>query len=761
MKTRSLFAIRSTSRNQRGVAIVFVAFLLLLFGTGVALAIDLALYMSALTRAQTISDQISLASLERQLTKTGDDDSPDKRLETALDEAVHFSELNAVLGEVVAKGESYIDLFSGSTSPGRARLIPGRYVYNDVDHQKAQQDGANDCDGGTNYPKFCGFRHFAGKTHDELAINSMRVVGELHSPLFDRFSGLLGYETFPIRVESTAFREPVELMLVVDRSGSMAEESFLRLDDSSVPQIRASLPNLLLGEFCFGSSPASRLSTDPCTFESNPGSINPHEVFWRKLTASGINRPKEHFRDDYATDSTGAYVDTEWSNLDEYHASAQNYTSLGYEGPLLYRRVSGNYEGPKPFLNMLLGLYSLLEELRDGNMAGNRLGLVFFGGNDNAVPIPFANAFGWTHVLHSLPTDRLCYIENLLCSGDPGCAGANPKCPPGQSILNRGIDTTIQEKLDRLGLFPTFALNTDAYFGLAQAFIEVERTRTLGIRTNRQLVMISGDGLSNCKHTDANNVNCFRWQRLDYNGNGRVDQGDRNACIACEPMFQGPECQFFANMGEFKIGRTGMCNLVYSNSMHCPRISNGEEAIDLSVSDCMNRLSYHEQSMAEIKTYAQFLQRQGVTLNAILSSETVGVNVLDIGGDNDKCLSQEEAHARHQWYTSNYTEGCERRGMFGEDPVLCQQAYHNRSKEKPFRRVLREWEEAAAMTGGKLYQILPAPVDCSPRTTCASGTVTRRDTDPECRTTEQQWNDIMSELMRSSRYVLAPRNFNH
>lgn len=677
---------------SRGFVLPFIALMIVALLSMIALAIDLGLWSAALNRAQTTTDRAALSAIEIWMREQGVasdltelQNNVGARLEGILN-------VNRSIGSASTTGQWY----EWTPQPEEFGIIPGRYVTTQREFAAAQNGGLN-CGVATfNEPVFCGIpSQPSGQAPTALGVNAIRIVGQTYEPILSVFSRILGYRLFPLNVESTAINIPPELYFVVDISGSTVGENHLRQDDTNTPIDERS-------EFVF------MLHEDETTIRP-PATQNLHNRIWGRMEVdrggSTVTLSSKHFQSDYdqvltVLDNIGQSIDITpplhrvTGGNDPIDAA---YSNIQYRGGLRTRTIgpnSANYRGPEPLTTILGALETLINRIGELNMAGNRVGVLFFDG-PRIVPAPWAPSvfipdatlnfqqrgpFGWSRIFRSMTFDEL---NSVFLEQSPN---TNPFIG---GIVNGMLPNIHRDDLVRYGIFPSLNNFTDVNHGLMQAVFELLRTREAGIRTAQRIILIT-DGIANCGRDDL----------LTY--------------------FFGMNTQW---------GPSNEWQILTDNLQ------------------CQNSLPYYLWSMQDSVEIAQVLAGSSgavarglppalnIPIDVILMGEDVDPNLLDVREGGTCITDQDVLRRRRLPITDGFTPGCDNPNNLWNNGA-CALAFLDRTATKPFRRPNIDWMTVAWMSGGNFYPIR------------------RENTPSQCwgvaGTPAEQYEEIIDQLLGSS-----------
>lgn len=653
----------------------------------IALAVDLGFYSAAYNRTQTTTDRAALSGLEQWMLQQSINPNLEN-LQTNVG-----GDISAIMNQnrYFTSQTANIAWFTGSDNPQPPfyRIEPGRYFPRGAQAELnnlliSQNNNRFICDR-NEVPTFCGLNAAIINEQasvDRREVSSIRITGQPYQPLINRFARIFGFGDLPVNVTSIASVVPPELYFVIDISGSSVEETHIRRAEPGIP----------ISEFVFMLQAGNR--------DFRP---DVHDQIYNNLDTNRNGQPTDprvHFQSDYVQ---GAQVATNLNDLYQnntfnppIHREFQvgnidprtiGYSNEQYLGELLVRDVSITpYEGPEPLKTVLAALEDLVGQMGRVNVAGNRIGILFFDSGrlraqgEEFVPVENGNLqnrapFGWSRIFRSMSFEEANRVLIAPTSNLLGLGG----------ISNWNTDHT--NRLLRYGIFPSFNGFTDATWGLMQAFFELNRSRERGFITNQRIVFLSSDGIANCSRG---------------------------------PLFQ-------AQLTEFPITEDLLTML--TNGFRCNSLN----------------INYYIESMLDIQEFARFLSGQhtltpqNIALDVILMGDDIGPNLIDPTGCNDpnritSRATQEWARRERLPITSGFTEGCER-GINND----CANAYRNRSPSNPFRMPNIDWMTAAWLTGGNYYPIVPQGT----RRNCWNG-------GNAFGTPQQQLQNIMTELLGSS-----------
>jgi hypothetical protein len=570
--------------------------------------------------------------------------------------------------------ESIVWFDDPDLEPPFIRIEPGRFfpitAQAELNQSLHNPDFSSrfQCDSNS-VPTFCRVRGTRRNESPQIGVSSIRITGQPYRPLLNTFARVFGFNNLPLKVSSIATNVPPELFFVIDVSGSTVGRNHLREDRNIGGEV------IKRSEFVF--MPFRDQQDNPYTYRVNPEAPGlSHDEIYNRLDASrsGETIEQKHFKSDYFESEEGVQD----SGLNgafnppihrEYQAGINQPDQIGfsneqYLGRLFVRDLTINhpaYKGPEPLRTVLGALENLVEQMGTLNVAGNRVGVLFFDGPrtrpSGTQYIPVEDElhrrapFGWSRIFRSMTFGE---ARDVLIN--------NPNSL-GLSGISANMSTEHADRLVRAGIFPSFNGFTDATWGLVQAYFELMRSRQTSGRTNQRIVFISNDGLANC-----------------FRGNNSYFQGDFSRLLESDFNFSD------------QTRTNGLINAINCNAL-----------------DQRN----YNLAMRDIQLFARFLSGQlspnlpskNIALDVILMGEDVGPNLINIEDCPSSNSAQTQAWARsmRQAITSGYTEGCLPR----RDSPTCNDAYRLRSRERPYRLANTDWLTIAWLTGGNFYPIVP------------------------------------------------------
>ena len=492
--------------KQRGMTLVLLAISMFALFAFLGIAVDLTLYMSYKTRAQTSAEQAVLSVLNQQLrsltSETKGGDTLDNRLIEGIRQARGILQNNPQLSSPIAN-----ELKRFSTEVDRATLTPGRVVTSAA-QLAASINSEFTCDTDKfTKPVFCaapsdGNGNF--KDASVVGINAMRLSGYLYPSVSTRFLSAVGFKrSLQVEVSAVAAVTPVEAMFLVDVSPTSGNQRHLRVD-TQIPD-GAGVVTAKKSNFVF-------------QLTRGPGGTNTdHDVTWSALASQAngaVYHNNLHHQSDYHARNIVAPAQ-DWSLHPNPADDPVRLSESRYLGASLVREINATdtsqtkgYRGPQPLLRVLQSIYTMIRSLQVINGGGNKFGIVFFDGSMSSDPDKSTNgkAFGWNRVFKL--TDQLDQLEFLFVEdnnfgnrdGDSGWHSLNN----ANTIRQKGMSNPILDKLLPHGVFSTYNAFTNVQAALYRASDEFSVSEASGAEAQR-VIIYAGDGMVNCNQTNGTN----------------------------------------------------------------------------------------------------------------------------------------------------------------------------------------------------------------------------------------------------------------
>ena len=492
--------------KQRGMTLVLLAISMFALFAFLGIAVDLTLYMSYKTRAQTSAEHAVLSVLNQQLraltsdTKGGD--TLDNRLIEGIRQARGILKDNPQLSMPLPN-----ELKRFTAEVDRATLTPGRVVTSAA-QLAASINSEFECDAEVfTKPVFCAAPHDSSgnfKDAETVGINAMRLTGYLYPSVSTRFLAAVGFKkSLGVQVSAVAAVTPVEAMFLVDVSPTSGGQRHLRVNttaDEGGGQI-----TIKKSEFVFQLNRAA--------------SATDHDITWAALDAirSGQYRNNRHFQSEYVGRNIVAPAQ-DWTLHPDPSADPARLSESRYLGSSLTTKVreinaqdlgaSAGYRGPQPLLRVLQSIYTMIRSLQVINGGGNKFGLIFFDGSMSSSIDKSTNgkAFGWNRVFKL--TDQLDqlefrFVEDNNFGNRDGPTGWH-SLSNANTIRQKGMSNPILDKLLPHGVFSTYNAFTNVQAALYRASDEFAVSEASGAEAQR-VVIYAGDGMLNCNQTDGTN----------------------------------------------------------------------------------------------------------------------------------------------------------------------------------------------------------------------------------------------------------------
>ncbi len=164
---------------------------------------------------------------------------------------------------------------------------------------------------------------------------------------------------------------------------------------------------------------------------------------------------------------------------------------------------------------------------------------------------------------------------------------------------------------------------------------------------------------------------------------------------------------------------------------------------------CSNSYTAHLNALNQMKSFAlSDLIPRGVPVNVVLVGKSVAPHTLQLEDPNNsgKCL------------TDTYARVAGKPFVRGLNANLRQAAFNAMTPTNPYYQVNADMYEIAATTGGLWAPIRRQPIGAEVEPACnTSDTLTapRLEFDPQGRTTEQQIDSYMTDMMRDNPYIIV------
>lgn len=494
-------------KQQRGMTLVLLAISMFALFAFLGIAVDLTLYMSYKTRAQTSAEHAVLSVLNQQLralpeeTKEGQDNL-DTRLVEGIRQARGILQNNPQLAMPLPN-----ELKRFTNEVDRATLTPGRVVTNAA-QLAASINSKFTCD--TDHftkPVFCAAPDDGNGNFEDNAtpgINAMRLTGYLYPSVSTRFLAAVGFKkSMGVQVSAVAAVTPVEAMFLVDVSPTSANQRHFRIDtqiSDGAGSITAKKSNFIFQ-----------------LLRGDGGTTTDHDVTWSALAsqAAPISYHNNlHTQADYHARNISAPA-SDWSLHPNPADDPLRLSESRYMGSSLVREVNGTdlsrsdgYRGPQPLLRVLQSIYTMIRSLQVINGGGNKFGLIFFDGSmaSGADKSTNGKAFGWNRVFKL--TDQLDQLEFRFVEdsnfanrdGDSGWHSLSNQ----NTIRQKGMSNPILDKLLPHGVFPTYNAFTNVQAALYRASDEFAVSEASGAEAQR-VIVYAGDGMVNCNQTNNTN----------------------------------------------------------------------------------------------------------------------------------------------------------------------------------------------------------------------------------------------------------------
>ena len=490
--------------KQRGMTLVLLAISMFALFAFLGIAVDLTLYMSYKTRAQTSAEHAVLSVLNQQLRALpGDvkgDDTLDNRLIEGIRQARGILQDNPQLSMPLPN-----ELKRFTSEVDRATLTPGRVVTSAAQLAASiNSEFVCDTDKFTK-PVFCAAPSESGNFKDTgtVGINAMRLTGYLYPSVSTRFLAAIGFkQSLGVQVSAVAAVTPVEAMFLVDVSPTSGNQRHLRANtkvDEGGGQITVKKSN-----FVFQLNRAATPTDHDVTFAA------------LETVRVGNYRNIRHFNDtiDYKVRNIVEPA-SDWSLHPDPTGDPVRLSDARYLGQSYVREISntdlsqnGGYRGPQPLLRVLQSIYTMIRSLQVINGGGNKFGLVFFDGSMSSSVDKSTNgkAFGWNRVFKL--TDQLDQLEFRFVEdanfGNRDGPGGWHSLSNANTIRQKGMSNPILDKLLPHGVFSTYNAFTNVQAALYRASDEFSVSEASGAEAQR-VIVYAGDGMINCNQTNATN----------------------------------------------------------------------------------------------------------------------------------------------------------------------------------------------------------------------------------------------------------------
>lgn len=724
---------RNKNNNESGAALVLATFCIVLLVGFAGLAFELTMAGASNNQSLNNAKLASLAALEAYSAADG---THDEKMREAVAAANTASGWNRVIG--VSSGGVSSQVTEDNDGLDSPKLIPGRYF------PVQNPDGSNPCSDGDEAPCFREVE--AG----ELA-NAFQVQGPLYGGYRTKFLSVFGQEGLEsARVNATASTVPRLGCFVVDLSNSMTQETHagFRSETSETPLYAYKMPEH---------------QTHFDTLEAN------------RPAGNSSDRTK-HYQSDYEAVTPLTDIDYA-SNPDfaKYHPSPvtdPKYSATRLEGNYLVDQyVDANYQGPEPLTTVFKGINNAIKQFRERAVVGDRACIVFHD-----------DTLAWPRITKL--TDDFDYLERLTDT---------TKYTTTDGAGNVVLDTTRGlGRMLRHGFFPAYLAATDLKEATAEAMFQFQEFADAnpGFPTSNFIVLI-GDGLTNCSNCDQIPIP----DKADLNGDGRRDFWTETAlltsCIGGPTT--GQELTIEGNLGntvsyhntdreffcdpsiDYDINDDGFVNsgdteyLVYQTSGSLCGGGNRE-----ALAGCSNTFDHHRVAWRQFYTYVGYSVAPSrtpvhvVATGAHIMPHTTGGFSRRGGGGQTFCLTDAQKRSENT------------PGARGENFTMAEleTAFNNMSPSQPFTAIngssynygvhgLLDGRgglyEVSEMTGGIWAPLRPGsdhPDGCTEVDYCSIGqygeaSTVQIPTDPECRTSQQQMDAYMAEIMGVNPFVIV------
>ncbi|MCB0331900.1 MAG: hypothetical protein KDD55_00305 [Bdellovibrionales bacterium] len=484
--------------NSSGAILVLVALLLFIILSLAALSIDVTIALSAHEQARQHARVAVLTAMEQYYASLNSGSSHTQAMQDAVERTNTVLTTNALF--TGGGHEDNVPQVSVDVSDDAARLIAG--VWKTGESETCDSDVAP-----------C----FSPLTDEEITNegkrpSAFRIQGKLYRGIPTRIAeAVFGVSLIDFEVAATATFVPRVGCFLIDLSPSVAYETHIPWKDGGPFAEEPGTPSL---DEAFGNRYAFITQDD-----------NPHLTFpfspmdngWAELSSTDVANTLDdrngapyvstkHFASDYTIQYVLADEDHPGEINDENnplyrlskHFLDPSTDPDRYSVPHPYwARVDGYLEedgtqhSPEPFGTFIRGVHEALQTFKDRHVSGDQACLIFF---DRTTP--------WTHVVKlTSDFDFLIELTNLDVMSALRQDVFHPENPddytdPKDYILENGLGEG-RERLNRLGIFPQRFAHTDIRTALDEAFSQLSSEVGNGVPSSHFITLIT-DGLQNC-----------------------------------------------------------------------------------------------------------------------------------------------------------------------------------------------------------------------------------------------------------------------